>query len=187
MRYRAYFPPGYPHEVQAREVLDSITESSAHETDIVSFRVTGETDYWKLQSLRALGSTCPACGCEWQVWVPWRSGVAHIPPIASDFLLLPDPDTGLAGVDPGKCPACHPVAAELEPKERARLLVDLLGMARTAQLAALLEAHPDTIAPLVVACDAAQSSRAVAEYRSPRDIARIEELENALASVGLLG
>jgi hypothetical protein len=39
---------------------------------------------------------------------------------------------------------------------------------------------------LVVACDAAQTSRAVAEYRSPCDIARIEELENALASVGLL-
>jgi hypothetical protein len=174
VRYRVYFPPGYPYEERARAALEA--NASAATNGIVSFRIRDEPEPdggYKLANLMHRSHTCEVCKGHWHVWAPYS--------IRNDEGKLT-----FVRVNPGKCPACSPVAAELDSKERARLLIELLSMARTAQLAALLEAHPDTIAPLVVACDAAQSSRAVAEYRSPRDIARIEELENALASTGLL-
>jgi hypothetical protein len=171
VRYRAYFPPGYPYEERARAELEANAE--APNDGIVRFRTSDEPAIFPMRAtLRALSATCSACRGEWHVWVPWTQEQAT-------FQALPGP------VHPGKCPACSPVAAELDPKERARLLAELAAV-HIVDLTGMLRSYPEVIPALVVACDAAQSSRAVAEYRSPRDIARIEELENALASVGLL-
>lgn len=172
MRYRAYFPPGYPYEERARAALEA--NAGATTNGIVSFRISDETGPdggYKLANLMHMQHGCTACKGRWHVWAPY---------------VVWDGDTPeRVKVDPGKCPACHPVAAELEPGERARLLAEI-ATAGTVDLKGMLGLYPDAIAPLVVACDATQSSRAVAEYRSPRDIARIAELETALENVGLL-
>jgi hypothetical protein len=173
VRYRAYFPPGYPYEERARAALEANAHLAAGRDNMVGFRTGAMVGSgYVVENLRALSTECPVCSCEWQVWVPWRN--SH-----STWQAVPGP------VDPGKCPACSPVAAELDSKERARLLAEI-ATANTVDLTCMLALYPEAIPTLVVACDAAQSSRAVAEYRSPCDIARIEELENALASVGLL-
>jgi hypothetical protein len=160
VRYRAYFPPGYPYEERARAALEANPSGN-----IASFSGTG--DWNSNASLLYRGThECDVCKGAWSVWVPFATGA------------IIDPD-------PGKCPACSPVAAELDSKERARLLAELAAV-HIVDLTGMLRSYPEAIPALVVACDAAQTSRAVAEYRSPCDIARIEELENALASVGLL-
>jgi hypothetical protein len=173
VRYRAYFPPGYTHEARARAALEA--NASAATNGIVSFRIRDEPEPdggYKLANLMHRSHTCEVCKGHWHVWAPYS--------IRNDEGKLT-----FVMVNPGKCPACSPVAAELDYKERARLLAELAAV-HIVDLTGMLRSYPEAIPALVVACDAAQTSRAVAEYRSPCDIARIEELENALASVGLL-
>lgn len=174
MRYRAYFPPGYPYEARARAALEA--NASVATDGIVSFRMRDEPDPgggWKLENLRGLSMDCPVCRGEWRVWVPWSRELAV-------WEAIPGP------LDPGKCPACHPVAAELEPGERARLLAELATADPIEQLVEALAPSPDAVIALTIACDSAQTLRAPGEYRSPRDIARIAELETALENAGLL-
>jgi hypothetical protein len=173
VRYRTYFPPGYPYEARARAALEANAEAATN--GIVSFRVHDEPESdggYKLANLMHQLQKCKVCGGHWCVWAP--------------YIVWSDEAPKRVKVDPGKCPACHPVAAELEPEERARLLAELAATDPIEQLAAALTADPSAMMALTIACDSAQTLRAPADYRSPRDIARIAELETALESAGLL-
>jgi hypothetical protein len=58
-------------------------------------------------------------------------------------------------------------------------LADLLRRDHAGITAALRALSSDEIARLIVAADAAQSGRSLAEYRSPADVTKIAELEAA--------